>query len=210
MTVCRRGLLPVVFGVALSACSQLESSGSSSATAGAKSGPNSRVPTVEVREHLSGRFIALVGPKAQHAPPYLGTPGTNFYCLRSFVDRKTGETADQLYVSDSYDGAERNWDAARDNAGRPQVFIPISRDEITCDGGCSYAEEFAANIPESELRTNPGGLSVTFTDHAADEKTINLSAAQIAVQLAAVDAQQNAAQSPAASSEPPLAAAHQP
>ncbi len=31
-------------------------------------------------------------------------PGTNFYCLRSFVDRKTGETADQLYVSDSYDG----------------------------------------------------------------------------------------------------------
>jgi hypothetical protein len=210
MTVCRQGVLPVVFGVALSACSQLGSSGPSSATAGAKPGPNSRVPTVEVREHLSGRFIALVGPKAQHAPPYLGTPGTNFYCLRSFVDRKTGETADQLYVSDSYDGAERDWNAARDDAGRAQVFIPISRDEITCDGGCSYAEEFAANIPENELRASPSGLSVIFTDHAGDVKIVNVSAAQIAAQLAAVDAQQNAAQSPAAAAEPPLAAAHQP
>jgi hypothetical protein len=210
MTVCRQGVLPIVFGVALSACSQLGSLGSSSATAGAKPGPNSRLPTVQVREHLSGRFIALVGPKAQHAPPYLGTPGTNFYCLRSFVDRKTGETADQLYVSDSYDGAERNWDAARDNAGRAQVFIPISREEITCSGGCSYAEEFAANIPENELRASPRGLSVIFTDNAGDEKTINLSADQIAAQLAAVDAQQNAAQSPATSAEPPLAAAHQP
>jgi hypothetical protein len=203
MIVCRQRVLFAVFGVALSACSQLGSSGSSLSAAG-------KSASIASREDLSGRFIALIGPKAQHAPPYLGTPGTNFYCLRSFVDRKTGETADQLYVFDSYDGAERNWDAARDNAGRAWVFIPISRDEITCDRGCSYAEEFAANIPESELRASPRGLSVIFTDHAGDEKTINLSADQIAAQLAAVDAQQNAAQTSAAAAEPPLAAAHQP
>src|SRR5271169_5085725 len=116
MTVCRQGILPLIFGAALSACSQF-------AAPGAPPSAGGKAPVVQVREHLSGRFIALVGPKAQHSPPFLGTPGTNFYCLRSFVDRKTGETADQLYVSDSYDGAERNWDAARDNAGRPQVFI---------------------------------------------------------------------------------------
>ena len=203
MTVCRQGVLSAVFGVALSACAQLGSPGSSLGAAG-------KAPSAATREDLSGRFVALIGPKAQHAPPYLGTLGTNFYCLRSFVDRKTGETADQLYVSDSYDGAERNWDAAHDDAGRAQVFIPISRDEITCDGGCSYAEEFAANISESELRASPRGLSVIFTDHAGDEKTINVSANKIAAQLAAVDAQQNAAQSPAASAQPPLAAAHQP
>ena len=164
----------------------------------------------QVREHLSGRFIALIGPKTQHAPPYLGTPGTNFYCLRSFIDRKSGQTADQLYVSDSYEGAERNWDAARNSAGRALVFIPISRDEITCNGGCAYAEEFAANIPENELRENPMGLAVTFTDHAGDEKTITVSANQIAAQLAAVEAQESAAPLPAASAEPPLPAAHQP
>lgn len=203
MTVCPRGIVPLVFGAALSACSQFAAPGSSPSAGG-------KVPLVEVREHLSGRFVALIGRKAQHAPPYLSTPGTNFYCLRSFVDRKTGETSDQLYVSDSYEGTERNWDAARNSAGRALVFIPISHDEIICSGGCSYAEEFAVNIPESELRANSRGLSVIFTDHAGDEKTINLSAAQIAAQLAAVDAQQNAAQSPATSAEPPLAAAHQP
>jgi hypothetical protein len=203
MTLGRQGVLLGVFGMALSACSQLGSSDSSLGAVG-------KAPSVAVRENLSGRFIALIGPKAQHAPPYLGTPGTNFYCLRSFVDRKTGETADQLYVSDSYDGAERNWDAAHDDAGRAQVFIPISRDEITCDRGCSYAEEFAATIPESELRANPRGLSVIFTDQAGDKKTINVSADQIAAQLAAVNAQQTAAQSPTASAEPPPAAAHQP
>ncbi len=203
MTVCRRGIVPLVFGAALGACSQFAAPGSSPSAGG-------KVPLVEVREHLSGRFIALIGRKAQHAPPYLGTPGTNFYCLRSFVDRKTGETADQLYVSDSYDGTERNWDAARDATGQALVFIPVRRDKIVCDGGCSYAEEFAANIPESTLRASPMGLSVIFTDHAGDEKTINLSANQIAAQIAAVDAQRNGVSSPAAAAEPPLAAAHQP
>jgi hypothetical protein len=203
MTVCRRGIVPLVFGAALSACSQFAAPGSSPSAAG-------KAPVVEVREHLSGRFIALIGPKAQHAPPYLGTPGTNFYCLRSFVDRKTGETADQLYVSDSYNGTERNWNAARDATGQALVFIPVHLDKIACDGGCSYAEEFAANIPESTLRANPMGVAVTFTDGAGDAKTITLSADQIAVQLAAVDAQRNAVSSPAAAAEPPLAATHQP
>jgi hypothetical protein len=203
MTVRRRGIVPLVFGLALSACSQFAPPGSSPGAGG-------KAPAVEVREHLSGRFIALIGPKAQHAPPYLGSPGTNFYCLRSFVDRKTGETADQLYVSDSYDGTERNWDAARDAKGQGLVFIPIRRDEITCNAGCSYAEEFAANIPESALRANPTGLAVTFTDYAGDRKTITVSAGQIAAQLAAVDAQRSALSSPAAATEPPSAAAHQP
>jgi hypothetical protein len=210
MTVRRRAILPAVFGLALSACSQLAPPGSASATSDANSGPAGGVPAVEVREHLSGRFIALIGPKAQHAPLYLGIPGTNFYCLRSFVDRKTGETADQLYVSDSYDGTERNWDAARYSAGQGLTFIPISHDKIACDRGCSYLEEFAANIPENELRTSPTGLSVIFVDHAGEQKTINVSADQIAAQLAAVDAQQNAVTSRAASAGPPLAAAHQP
>jgi hypothetical protein len=210
MRGCGRKSLVIVCGTALGACSPFAPLGSPSSPAGTSPGGRSNAAEVEVREHFSGRFIALIGPKAQHAAPYLGTPGTNFYCLRSFIDRKTGQTADQLYVSDSYEGSERNWDAARNTAGRTLAFIPISHDEITCSGGCSYAEEFAANIPESELRANPMGLAVTFIDHAGDEKTITLSASQIAAQLAAVDAQQTVAPFPAASVEPPLPAGHQP
>src|SRR4051812_20047312 len=60
------------------------------------------------------RFIGVIGVREQHAPPYLGVPDTNYYRLRSFVDRRTGETLHQLYVSDSYSGAERHWNGARD------------------------------------------------------------------------------------------------
>jgi len=201
----RRPILPALFAAlllfaVLGACSQMAPPGSAAVPDGA----------VEVRE--SGRFVTLVGPKAQHAAPFLGTPGTNFYCLRSFIDRRNAESVNQLYVSDSYDGAERNWDAAHDAAGHPLVFIPISRHEITCATGCSYVEEFAANIPESELRANPDGLTVAFTDAAGGEKTISVSAGQIAAQLAAVEAQRRAVLPAAASVEatPLPAAAHQP
>ncbi len=104
----------------------------------------------------------FIGPKTQHAPPFLGIPETNFYCLRSFVDRRTGETAHQLYVTDSYFGADRGWNAARDSAGAPLPFVAIGHDEISCDAGCSYVEEFAAKLPESTLRTSSDGLAVTF------------------------------------------------
>jgi hypothetical protein len=113
----------------------------------------------------------LIGPKTQHAPPFLGIPQTNFYCLRSFVDRGTGETAHQLYVTDSYYGAERGWNAARDNAGAPLPFVAIGRDEISCDTGCSYVEEFAAELPESTLRASPDGLQSP-SSRSGDEKTI--------------------------------------
>src|SRR5262249_49079032 len=106
----------------------------------------------------------------------------------------------QLYISDSYSGAERRWDAARDAAGRALRFVEISRDRITCDGGCAYAEEFAADIPESELRANPHGLKVVFTANSGAEKTIAVTSNQIAAQLAAIDAKQNPVSPPASAS----------
>jgi hypothetical protein len=197
-----RGILPAVFAVALNACSQLAPSGSTTAPAAGSPQTRSGSTVVEAREHVSGRFIALIGPKAQHAPPYLDTSGTNFYCLRSLIDQKTGETVDQLYVSDSYDGAERNWSSAHDGAGQSLRFIPISRHKIGCDGTCSYLEEFAADIPETDLRTSPQGFAVTFVDGAGDQKTITLSADQISAQLTALDAKRVAA-SPTGVPAPP-------
>jgi hypothetical protein len=120
-------------------------------------------------------------------------PETNFYCLRSFLDRQTGETRHQLYVSDSYSGPERHWDAARDGGGRTLRVLEITRHQITCDGGCAYTEEFAADIPESELRANPNGLKVTFGAQSGADKTIAISGSQITAQLAAVDAVHNPA-----------------
>jgi hypothetical protein len=145
----------------------------------------------------NSRFVGLIGTKVQHAPPFLGVPETNFYCLRSFIDRQTGETRHQLYVSDSYAGAERRWDAAHDGGGHALRFVEVSRHQITCDGGCSYAEEFAADIPESELRTNSHGLKIIFTDSSGAEKTIAVSGSQVTAQLAAIDGRQRLTPPPA-------------
>jgi hypothetical protein len=186
----RRGLIAASLGVALTSCAQL----APQQPAGAL--------VVEVREDPSHRFITFIGPKTQHAPLFLGVPDTNFYCLRSFVDRRTGETAHQLYVTDSYFGAERGWNAARDSTGASLPFVAIGDDEITCDAGCSHVEEFAAKLPGSTLRGSPADLAVTFSSHSGTEKTTLVPAEQITAQLAAIDARRTPAQPIAGSGTP--------
>jgi hypothetical protein len=154
-------------------------------------GPNAETPetgsAVAIREDLSGHFLAVIGLKVQDDPPYFETPGTNFSCLRSFIDRRSGKTAHQLYVAASYDG-NHDWSAAHDSAGHVLEFIPISRLEIACDrkDHCSYAEEFAAKLPQNGLTENRQGFAVTFTDRAGKAQTIIVSADQIAAQLTAL------------------------
>ena len=185
MTARGRGILTASLGLALAACAQAP-------PAEAPAQPSA--PAVApARGDIPSRFVGLIGTRAQHAPPFLGVPETNFYCLRSFLDRQTGETRHQLYVSDSYSGPERHWDAARGDGGRTLRVLEITRHQITCDGGCAYTEEFAADIPESELRANPNGLKVTFGARSGADKTIAISGSQITAQLAAVDAVHNPA-----------------
>ena len=180
-----RGILAASLGLAVASCAQAPPpEAPAQPTAAAVAPP---------RENTPSRFVGLIGTRAQHAPPFLGVPETNFYCLRSFIDRQTGETLHQLYVSDSYSGPERRWDAAHDGAGHALRFLEITRHQITCDGGCSYVEEFAADIPESELRANPQGLKVFFTAGSGAEKTIAITGTQITAQLAALDGKQSRA-----------------
>ena len=137
-------------------------------------------------QEQGGRFVTLAGPRLQHAEPFLGVEDTNFYLLRSMIDTRTGEIAHQLYVEDSYFGAERGWNAARDATGQPLRFIPIGKNQITCENGCSYAEEFAAVLPEALLRANPQGLTVVFTARSGAAKTISVPAGLVGKQLAAL------------------------
>src|SRR6266568_5107102 len=152
----------------------------------------------------SGRFITFVGPRRPHAEPFLGVPGTNFTALRSSIDTKTGESVHQLYVEDSYFGAERNWEAATDPAGQKLRFIAISKNQITCENGCSYAEEFAAGLPEALMRApRPQGLAISFTAHSGARQTIIVPGDLIARQLAAIDEARSTL--PTASAAPPPA-----
>ena len=195
MTARGRGILAASLGLALAACALAPPPEAPAQPSAAAVAP--------AREDIPSRFVGLIGTRAQHAPPFLGVPETNFYCLRSFLDRQTGETRHQLYVSDSYSGPERHWNTARDGGGHALRFLEVTRHQITCDGGCSYTEEFAADIPESELRANPQGLKVALGAHSGTEKTITISGGQITAQLAAVDAAHNAVLPTAVPPSPP-------
>src|SRR5260370_18475286 len=177
--------------------------------AGSPSAPPPNVPaaTEAARSvEQDGKFISLVGPRRQHAEPFLGVPSTNFYALRSWLDTRDGEVAQQLYVEDRYFGAKRNWEAARDKAGEKLRFVEISNNEISCNPGCSYAEEFAAALPEALLRANPHGLVVSFTAKSGADKTLigpgDLAAKQLAPVDAARAARPTAAATPAAGTAP--------
>jgi len=172
------GRLALVVLLALSGCG--------GQTAVVTSGAPASEVTRTVEE--DGRFIAFVGPRRQHAEMFLGVASTNFYVLRSWIDARTGETVHQLYVSDSYAGPERKWNAARDGQGRELRFVEISRNEITCERGCSYAEEFAAALPEEVLQASAGGLTVYFSAISGAQKTIVVPGELIQKQLAAVAA----------------------
>jgi hypothetical protein len=178
-----RAAVPMLLAAALAGCGGMASTppGGTAATGG-------RQPTaIAVSAEQGGRFIGLTGPQRQHTEPFLGVPGTNFYTLRSWIDRRNGETVHQLYVSDSYAGPPRDWYAARDAQGRPLRFIPISNNEITCQPSCSYVEEFAAAIPEAELRSAAEGLTVTFTARSGSEKTIAVPGELVRAQVTGLD-----------------------
>jgi hypothetical protein len=191
----RRPLLGLVAALALAGC----------AAEGMPAAPQP-AGAVRLTTEKDGRFLVLAGPNQRHAEPFLGIASTNFYLLRSFIDTRTGETVHQLYVEDSYPGAERNWNAARLAAGGPLRFVPISKNEITCDAGCSRAEEFAASLPEALLRASPQGFTVVFAARTGIERIITVPSDLIAKQLAAVAAARanpaTAAAIPAAASTP--------
>lgn len=159
---------------------------------------------ITVNRVQDGKFLSFVGPKTQHDPPFLGVPNTNYDLLRSLLDTRTGEVANQLYVEDSYAGAHRDWNAAQDANGQPLRFIPISNSEITCESGCSYAEEFAATLPDSLMRASTGGLMVTFIAKSGAHTVIQIPGSQVAAQLAAVESAKQglAAAAPTAAAAP--------
>ena len=158
--------------------------------------------TVQVTQQQGGKFTVLAGPKRRHTEPYLGVESTNFDLLRSFIDTRTGQATHQLYVQDSYGGATRHWNAARLATGQGLRFIPITVSEVTCENGCSYAEEFAAALPEPLLRSSPQGFAVVFTSQSGNEKTVAVPGDLIAMQLAALDQARGARPAAAAAAAP--------
>jgi hypothetical protein len=148
--------------------------------------PPVSLPKVAVYATELARYVEIRGPSVQHAPLFLSVPNTNFFALRSWLDRENGRTVTQLYVSDSYEGPQRRWDAAYDIVGTALPFTAIRQDEIGCKRGCSWVEDFAAEIPEHQLAAAANGFVVTFAARSGKRMTITVTPQQIHSQLAAI------------------------
>ncbi len=160
---------------------------------------------VEITKQQNGRFVAFVSPRLQHTEPFLGVAGTNFFALRSWLDTKTGQAAHQLYVADSYYGGPYRWDGAHSSDNQPLRFVAVGRNEIICEAGCSYFDEFAAVLPEDLLRSHQNGVAVTFTaNNNGKSLTIDVPGRLVVEELAAVDTVRAAL--PRADAAPPPAA----
>lgn len=159
----RKLVTAVLLALALGACTLLP-------RAEEKLPPPAQAPAIELTREQGGRFIAFAGPRLQHTQAFLGVSDTNFFLLRSWLDNKTGEVAHQVYVEDSYYGGPFNWHGVHDADGMPLKFVAISRNQISCDQGCAYADEFAAALPDDYLKSHRSGFGVTFT--AGDGKTL--------------------------------------
>jgi hypothetical protein len=175
-----------------------------------KLAPQPQAPGVELTKEQGGRFIAFVSPKQQHTAPFLGVDDTNFFCLRSWLDNKTGETAHQLYVEDSYYGGPYLWNGVYDTANTKLDLVAISRNQITCEQGCSFADEFAAELPEAYLRDHKDGFGVTFTSSNGKTLAVKVPAEMVTAEINAVDAVKAVAAKAAASPAPTPAASATP
>ena len=168
---------------------------------------NPQAQGVELTKQQGGRFIAMVGPRRQHTAEFLGVSDTNYFTLRSWLDNKTQDTAHQLYIEDSYYGGPFKWDGVHDGDKKTLKFIPISRNQITCDEGCAYADEFAAELSEDYLRAHQGGFSAVFTSSDGKILPVNVPGELVTTQLAALDTVRDLAKKAAASTPEPVATA---
>jgi hypothetical protein len=163
---------------------------------------------VELTKQQGGRFIAFVAPRQQHAEMFLGVSDTNFFTLRSWLDTRNNEAAHQLYVADSFFGGPFKWDAAIDQDKTTLRFVDISHNQISCEEGCSYADEFAAALPEDYLRAHRNGFTVTFSAKEGKTLSVTVPPTMVRAELAAVDTvratlAKTAANAPAPTTTPP-------
>jgi hypothetical protein len=129
----------------------------------------------------SARFLGI----EEHYPGY----ETNYYFLRSFLNKTSGKVTHQLYVSNFYDGSWVIWTNANGEDAQPLEFSSLSREVLSCASspGCLYTEDFVAVIPDTTLKTHQDGYSVKFYAKTGKEMVITLTPNQIAQQLKAIE-----------------------
>jgi len=107
--------------------------------------------------------------------------------LRSFVDKKTGLAANQVYVTVSYVGGWRFYRTASFEGGAQRAVLAIDRNVDFCNGGiCAYTETLGIQLSDEELQAAARGMKIRLNAKSGHESMIELPANYVAGFLAAL------------------------
>lgn len=108
--------------------------------------------------------------------------------VRSFIDKKSGVTTHQLYVSMYYKSDWRFYNRATNERGEAVEFLEINRDVVTCASSpCLLSEVFGIKISEKELRTAQGPIKFQASSKSGHKQIITVTQGAIMQQIEAVD-----------------------
>jgi hypothetical protein len=143
--------------------------------------PNSKETGVTVKDSEFDLQAKFEGKTQKH------TDGVFF--IRSWVNKKTGETTHQLYIADVYTGKWKFWVLASDDQATPLKLVAISRDVESCRyGSCIYTEHIGIDIPDSALRKRSSDeYRIKIKARSGHEKIIAISQELISAQLDEID-----------------------
>ena len=105
--------------------------------------------------------------------------------LRTFYNPKTRTANNQLFVIIYYSHDWRIYYSVYSRDNSPYRFIPIA-DDVWCNRGCTYTEQFAIAIPVDDMAQHPGGMDFRVYCKKGDPLIIHLTSEQIRLQLESI------------------------
>ena len=111
--------------------------------------------------------------------------------IRSWVNKKTGDTTHQIYIADIYtSSAWKYWVLASDDQALVLNVRGIHRDVGSCSrySGCIYEEHVGVDVPDAILKTrSTGEYCIKLKARSGDEKVISLTQDMISSQLEEIE-----------------------
>jgi hypothetical protein len=141
---------------------------------------------VKVSGDKFSKLITFDGP-AIGINPFGGT--FRQWNIRSWLDRNTKVTTHQLYVTVSYDGDWRFYDAAADDNANDLAVTKIGTKVVYCSAGSCLVSEFVGvDLPEATLVAKAAtGLQIKISAKSGDSLVLDVSPAQITAELKAIE-----------------------
>lgn len=148
------------------------------------------VAQVQVEDDKFSASATITGAK-KAINPFGGT--FRMWNIRAWIDKKTGEVTEQLYLETSYLGHWRFWQTAADDQADPLEVVAIDRSVDDCTGMCSYSETVGVTLPNDYVRRHAAtGFQVKVSAKSGDSLILDVGADQIQPVLNAIDAYKSA------------------